>query len=328
LFSCKSEPKVDVSHIKAAVEIIRIDLELSKIKSVSDASTLISKHSAFMAVFTKEVLGVKAENVDSSALKLDQFVKDSSIVSLNAKIAKKYSNTTTLEKNIRDMYQHFLYYQPSFKNSPKIYTFLSQFGYQMFVFQDEKGQDAVAIGLDMFLYPEIDYKSLDPDNTSFSDYITRSWTSDHITRKLADIHVNELLGEPLGFKLIDLMIQNGKELYILDKILPTTHDSIVHEYSDAQMQWCFDNELEIWNYFFDKKLFYESAPNKVSKYINPSPHSPDMPDVAPGRTANFIGYQIVKAYMARFPMTTIDQLVALKNSQEILEKSKYKPKRK
>ena len=53
-----------------------------------------------------------------------------------------------------------------------------------------------------------------------------------------------------------------------------------------------------------------------------------MPDEAPGRTANYIGWQIVRAYMERYPSTTLKNLIDLKDSQMLMEKSKYKPKQK
>jgi hypothetical protein len=198
----------------------------------------------------------------------------------------------------------------------------------IFIFEDDGNKDGIAIGLDMFMHPEIDYKMIDPDNTNFSDYVTRSWNEDHIVKKIADLHVNDIAGVSPGNRLIDHMIHNGKILYITDLLLPEVHDTIIHEYSGAQLDWCYENELQMWSFFFDQKLFYEANPTKIAKYIYPSPKSPDMPDAAPGRTANFIGWQIIKAYMDRQPETTIKELINLTDSQLIMEKSKYKPKQK
>lgn len=80
--------------------------------------------------------------------------------------------------------------------------------------------------------------------------------------------------------MLDQMIHNGKALYITELLLPEVHDSIIHEYSAAQLNWCRRNELQMWSFFFDRKLFYESNPSKIAKYIYPSPTSPDMPSVA------------------------------------------------
>ena len=52
-----------------------------------------------------------------------------------------------------------------------------------------------------------------------------------------------------------------------------------------------------------------------------------MPTEAPGRTGDYIGWQIIRAYMKRYPETTLSDLIKMNDSQTILEKSKYKPKR-
>jgi len=122
------------------------------------------------------------------------------------------------------------------------------------------------------------------------------------------------------------MIHNGKRLYILDRVLPTTQDSILLEYTGAQTKWVQENELSMWAFFFDENLFYESNAMTINKYINPSPSSPGMPDAAPGRTANYIGWKIVEAYMKR-TNATLSELIAMNDSQKIMDQSRYKPGR-
>jgi len=100
------------------------------------------------------------------------------------------------------------------------------------------------------------------------------------------------------------------------------------EYTADQTEWVKSNELEMWAFFFDQELFYESNTMKINKYIQPSPTSPGMPEIAPGRTANYVGWQIVNAYMKRNSDTTLEELIQLRDSQEIMDKSRYKPKQK
>ena len=52
-----------------------------------------------------------------------------------------------------------------------------------------------------------------------------------------------------------------------------------------------------------------------------------MPPAAPGRTANYIGWQIVKAYMRRNPEADIQDLIEATDAQQFLQKSRYKPKK-
>jgi cytochrome c553 len=65
---------------------------------------------------------------------------------------------------------------------------------------------------------------------------------------------------------------------------------------------------------------------KINKYINVSPDSPGMPAQAPGRTGNYIGKQIINAYMERHPETTMQDLLRLQDAQKIMDLSRYKPR--
>jgi len=329
LSACKRDNTPDVSGIDADVKILRTENEIFNMREFKDIDNLIKSHPAFYQLYFKEILMFPNDkNQDSIYKSLQMFVKDSLVTDLFEKVKNKYSDMSALKDQTDLMYRYLLYYFPNRTTIPNLYTFISEFGYQIFIFQDDGGKDGIGIGLDMFLHPEINYKMIDPDNSNFSDYITRTWNKDHLVKKIADLHVADIVGEAPGHRLIDQMIHNGKMLYITDLLLPSVHDSIIVEYTGKQLEWCQENELQMWSFFFDQKLFYESNPAKISKYINPSPKSPDMPDEAPGRTANYIGWQIVKTYMERFPSTTVNDLIDLKDSQMIMEKSKYKPKQK
>lgn len=329
LNACKQDNHPDVSGIHADVLIHRTEKEISKIRNINDVDKIVKRHPAFYKLYFKEILKFPdSTNRDSLYKSLQLFSTDSISNDLFEKVEKKYSDLSAIKAQTDQMYRFLFYYFPDRSSVPNLYTFISEFGYQIFIFEDDDGKDGIGIGLDMFLYPDINYKMIDPDNNSFSDYITRTWNQDHIVKKVADLYVADIVGEAPGHRLIDQMIQNGKMLYITDLLLPSVHDSIIVEYTGKQLNWCQENELQMWSFFFDQKLFYESNPAKISKYINPSPKSPDMPDEAPGRTANYIGWQIVRAYMERYPSTTLKHLIDMKDSQMIMEKSKYKPKQK
>lgn len=328
-FACQDKKAPDVHHIKANIEIIRTENKVLSIKSPTDISALKESHPAFYNIYFPEVLSINnVNNSDSLYSDLSGLLKDTLILRLFNQVQNKFADVSSIKDDAQKMYQYLQYYFTQQISVPNIYTFISEYGYQAFIFQDDNGKDGIGIGLDMFLSPDIDYKSINPDNTNFSSYITRTWNRDHIVPKIADLQITELIGNASGHKMLDQMIHNGKALYIKKLILPNMQDSLIFEYSGVQLQWCHDNELQMWSFFLDQKLFYESNPVKIGKYINPSPNSPDMPADSPGRTANFIGYKIVKAYMDKFPETTLPELIAFKDSQELMEKSRYKPARK
>jgi hypothetical protein len=94
-------------------------------------------------------------------------------------------------------------------------------------------------------------------------------------------------------------IEKGKRLYMLSSLLPETNDTIITGYTSKQLDWCEENEREIYNYFLQQQLFYERDPSLIMPYINDGPFTQGMPEASPGNTGAFLGLQFVKAYVKR-----------------------------
>ena len=320
----------DVSHIKSDVTIKRFEQELFQLDTnnmVSEFEALKAEYPEFTNLFFSRVLPLKGETEAEFQENLRGYLTDSRILKLQDTVAIVFENIereeiVDLKKAMKFMKYYFSDFDP-----PNVYTFTSEYTYQKFIFEDAK-RDALGMGLDMFLGRNYDYKAIDPKNPAFSEYLTRTFSKEYIPKMMMEVLIDDRMGREPGSRLLDHMIHNGKKLYILDKVLPETPDSILFEYTAQQTEWVKSNELEMWAFFFDQNLFYESNSIKINKYINPSPSSPGMPDMAPGRTANYMGLQIVKAYMKKFPQTSLQQLMDLKDSQMIMDKSRYKPKQK
>jgi hypothetical protein len=86
------------------------------------------------------------------------------------------------------------------------------------------------------------------------------------------------------------------------------------------------NEGKIWAHFIQKSLLFETSHFKVNKYTGERPNVPEISARCPGRIATWIGWQIVKKYMAENPQVTLPQLMAQNDAQKIFTLSKYKPK--
>ena len=320
----------DVSNIEITNKLFRFDQRLASLDTnnlKSELTILNQQVPNFYGTYFKNVLPFETKTEADFMNNMKGYLGDYRI--------QKLQDTTEMifadfEKDLMPKLDHSMklmkYYFPDFQ-APNLYTFTSEYTYQQFIFRDRE-RDGIGIGLDMFLGDKYPYKDIDPNNPSFSYYLTRTYNKAHLPKKVIEILVDDIVGRPSGSRLLDQMISNGKKLYILEKVLPMEHDSIIHEYTTKQTKWVQENESPMWAFFFDEEMFYESNTMKINKYINPSPNSPGMPDGAPGRTANYLGLQIVKAYMKKFPNTTLQELIDLKDAQIIMDKSKYKPRRK
>lgn len=319
----------DVSHISNDIEIIRYDKAIALLdtgeltKSIQD---LNKKHPSFSDLYFSKIMPFLLDDGSLNDTLIKGFLRDERINSLLDTIQIVFGAFDKQKKEFAQAAQYFRYYFPEAQIA-NFYTLISEFGYQNFIFNDNQ-KDGIGIGLDMFLGQDYNYKSIDPTNPSFSDYMTRTYNEDHIVKKSFELMIDDIIGPANGKRMLDKMIQEGKKAYILGKILPFKHDTIIMEYSKEQLDWAYNNEKEMWAFFLDKKLLYETSLIKIGKFINPAPNSHGMPEESPGRSAIFIGRQIVRKYMERFPETSLEELIQEFDSQKILEKSKYKPKRK
>jgi hypothetical protein len=329
LFSCKDEkkiPNVDIIDIK--LDIVRFDQAMFALDTANiDAGLqkLSRLYPAFYHLYFNNILPLTNDS-SKLGLSVKNFINDQQIHKLYDTTQTVMKNWPEIEKEIKQAFRFVKYYIPTFK-PPKIYTFISEYSMQRMIFQD-KNADGLGIGLDLFLGNQYPYKSVDPTNPNFSAYLTRTFNSQHIVPKSIDLIIDNLFDNIEGTKLIDIMIANGKKLYLKKLFLPLTNDTLIFEYTPPQLEWVKKNELEIWSFFADQNLVYESIPVKIAKYINASPNAPGMPAEAPGRTANYIGLKIVEAYLQKYPKTSLEHFIEMKDAQKILELSKYKPKRK
>ena len=322
-------PPPDVNHIQISdFKWVRFDQEVAKLNPdniVEDYTKLVGKYPIMTDLYFKRLLQIPFENQDTFFHKISQILKAPAVKAVQDTIDHFYANTNDIESQIRKSCQYLKYFFPK-TITPNFYTIQTEFGFQKIIFPDID-KDAIGIGLDLFLGEGFDYKYLDPRNESFSDYLTRSYNKDHIAKKAMELLVIDLIGNPPGKRFVDLIINNGKKLYILEKILPSTSDTVIMEFSKNQMEWVKSNELEMWSFFLDNEFLYSTNSLKFNKYTGPSPNSPGMPLEAPGGSGNYIGLQIVKSFMRRNPDKTLEDLLEFKDAQKLLELSKYKPKR-
>jgi len=330
IVACKNnddQPLPDIDQSAIDFKFIEFDEELFLLDTTDLDDSLIAiraKYPAFSELFFKSILPVKDEQGNISSQILSEFLTDPSLRDLKDTVSLLVDKGQ-LKSQFQEAFKYARHYLPNLK-TPNIYTLISGFAYQRFLFEDEEG-DALGVGLDFFLGEDYPYKKIDPKNPSFSAYQTRTFNEDHIVKKVLDIWIEDKIAPPAKNNLVSHMITNGKKLYILDKLLPTVSDTVIMEYTKDQLDWADNNQHQIWSYFFNQDLFYETNLRRLNKYISPSPDSPGMPPEAPGRIANYMGWQIVKTYMNRYPDKGLEMLIMENDAQKILDLSKFKPRK-
>ncbi len=336
ILSCQSEqslPQPDTDHIQLDYKLVRYEKLIKKMDPVDPIPTyqiMKEDHPIFTDLYFNRLVPIinPTDGTDTIRNSLNAFILDERISYLLDTVEMIYAEfDNDIASDLEQAFKNFKFYFPRWKE-PNVYTLISEYAYQHFLFEDLSGRDGIGIGLDMFLGSDFPYNRIAPGVAAFSSYITRTFNRDHIVKKTMNVILDDMMGPPPGSRMLDQMIHNGKKLYIMQHILPVVPDSIIIEYTSEQMAWASQNEEEMWAFFFKEELFYETDMITINKYINTSPNSPGMPAEAPGRTGNYMGWQIIKSYMNRHPEMTMEGLIQERDAQKIMDQSRYKPRRK
>ena len=316
----------DVSHIELELDIRRFERDLFQADTAQMAVVLDSLRAAypqFSLIFFNQILGINDPRVapQGPAAYLRGFVQHPPVQELYDSIQYHYPDMQGVEADFEQAFRYFRHYFPE-EPMPTVTTFVSEYAVAAFVY----GENDLAVALDYFLGEDYPYQKINPGDPAFSSYLLRTFNREHLVSKAVQALIGGLVQEPRSRRLLDLMVHNGKKLYVLDRLLPYTPDSIKLEITATQTEWLEENELEMWAYLLKEELLYSNDWQNIRKLVEYSPHSPGMPPEAPGRTANWIGWQMVEAYMERYPETTLPELLAMEDAQKLMDASRYKPR--
>lgn len=322
-FSCKTSNRPDVSNIKLDIKIQRFDQDLyqGKNKDVAQTDTqLKNKYGYFYDDFMHRMVG--NPNLSGTEV-LKGLYEDQAYTDLNKEVDSVFPNLKNTEKELTEAFKYIKYYYPKTK-VPRFVAFLSGFSYQI-----PLGDDYMGIGLDMFLGKNSKFYGALVESIPL--YQSRRFEPQYIVPRVTEVFAHEELFKERDEdqNLLAKMIYQGKTLYFMDQVLPeNTPDSIKIGYTNQQMNWIQQYEGNVWGYFLEKNLLFESDYQKIQVYVSDGPFTPGLGEKrssAP-KLGVWIGWQIVKKYMAENPDVTLQQLMAEPDPQKILSKSKYKPK--
>lgn len=328
--SCNQDRAIpDVSNINAPVHVYRFDRDLFLIDTThifSEIKVLKKDYPAFFPLYFHKVLPILTDTslVKADALKILDFITDERIRTLYNETQERFKDFTTWKKQLHFLNKYIKYYYPD-EIPPNYYTFISEYAFAAFIFNDTSDYDGIGIGLDMFLGSDYDYRKKNPYDNSFSDYLNRNYTPDFIIKRVAEVWIADNIPPPRENRLLDKLLYEGKKIYILKKLIPTIQDTVLFGYKPSQLEWVKENEHNIWAHLIAQDLIYTHDYTKIVRMLEPSPHTVGMPPEAPGQAVLYCGYQIINNYMNLHPETSLKELSGLNDAQKILSNSRYKP---
>ncbi|MFK5957997.1 MAG: gliding motility lipoprotein GldB [Lutibacter sp.] len=219
---------------------------------------------------------------------------------------------------IKELFKHVKYYHPSFK-SPKIITLITNLDYKSKVVYADS---LLFVSLDMYLGKNSKVYH------DFPLYLAQNFDKSHLVVDIAKAIGEHYFVSGNKRQFIDVMINEGKKMYLLDSYLPMISDAEKIGYGSDKYEWTIANEAQIWKYFIENKLLYSSNAELYTRFIADAPFSKfyiDIDKQSPGKIGVWLGWQIVRSYMTNNNVTLQQLLQA--NTEEIFKNSKYKPKK-
>lgn len=325
--ACNNDQKIDTSAVKVDLKIERFDQDLSSIppnELPEKLPALKQKYPAFYKDYFEKILNLGSTDNPEYIHTIAQILEGKPFQDLQHETDSVYPNMDKVKPKLLEAFKHIKYYYPEWK-APKLITYVS--GFQV---QTPIGSGYVGIGLDMFLgkaskfYPAL--------VETVPRYISHRFTPENITPRVVEVITREDLFPELANdrSLLAKMIYNGKLLYFMKAVQPELADSTIIGYTKPQMEWAQDFESDTWAFFLEQDLLYNSDYMKIQKYLAEAPFTPGLGeknDSAP-KLGLFIGWQIVKNFMDNNPNVTLNQLMLMKDGQNILKMAKYHPNQK
>ena len=313
-----NQHKVDTSTIQLDLKVSRFEKDLFSYPTISDdeVSILKKKYDPFFTRYIENVVNISKVDDPSVYYYLNAFKNDSYINEVNKKVNEKYQDFSSYQTQLTESFKLYHHYFPE-KNIPEIITYVSGFNYAIVTDSTYLG-----IGLDMFLGS--DYKAY--AQLGLPQYKIANMTKEQLVSGavLGWISTEFELPES-NANLLTEMVHQGKLLYILDQLTPYEKEWVKQGYTKEQLEWCEKNEKEIWFYFIDNELFYNKETKEIIKFMGEAPFIQGFPEGSPGKVGQWVGLQIVKAFMENNPKASLQDLVNEKDAQKILNLSKYKP---
>ena len=199
---------------------------------------------------------------------------------------------------------------------PNIYLLVSGFNASIFAYDD-----IIGVGVDMYLGGDYKYY-----NQVVYDYQKTTMDKKFLAGDILNYYITQNI--PFTSKqnrLLEHMLFRGKQIYLLEQLLPNSPKWEVIGYTKEQWDWCEKWEKEIWNKIMDKRDLFKTEPMVITSYLNDGPFTSEISQESPGRLGIWVGWRIIDSYMRHNEEVSLQELMKDGDAQKILEKSFYKP---
>ncbi len=227
-----------------------------------------------------------------------------------------FGDGSSLEAEFRQAFANLRYYYPDFV-PPKIRTLITGLDTDLFV-----SDTLILVSLDFFLGPGAKYRP------KTYQYLMRRYDPDDIVPSCLLIYgIDPRLNKTdLGDRtVLAEMIAYGKSFYFAKHMMPCLPDSSLIWYTREETEGAEKNQDLIWARLIEDQILFSTRAIDKKNFLSDRPATTQVGEKCPGRIGQWVGWQIVKAYMERNPETSLPELMRIDDARSIFQKANYKP---
>jgi hypothetical protein len=320
-FGCKPSKKTpDVSGININLAVERFEQDFFALDTLhlnTSIEQLNKIHPGFTQDFLFNILGTSP---DSAIKQVPDFIH--SYQSLNADAVQKFKDITPIVEQVKRGFQFVHYYFPNYKLPAKFISFIGPINSYGSIITP----NAIAVGLQLYMGKDYPLYLSQQGQEMYPLFISRRFEPAYIpVNGIKNIIDDMYPGNSIGNPLVEQMIESGKRLYLLNRLLPELPDTVKTGYTAKQLEGCYASEKNIWSFFVQSDLLFNTDPNITRDYLNDGPDTPALGKESPGNIGQFVGWQIVTKWMDKQNNLSLDALMKTP-AKKIFEEAKYKPR--
>jgi len=310
---------VDVSDIKADVELERFDIRLFEVSPDSAGSaigSIYSDYGDFFDVFNVHVINIGTASEKHYSSYLSMFINDPLNREVFEYTGEVFRDMDGINAVLSDGFKHYLYYHPD-SLLPRLVGYVSRFNQGLFTVGP-----FVGVGLDHYLGVECPYYK----QMGTPQYLVRNKLPERIPFDVMLAWATQIYPYNDSIdNVLNRMIHKGMLFWFVEAMYPGTEDQLRMGFSDDQMHWCRNNEKQMWTLLVEEKLLFSTDQMTIRKLTEEAPYTQYFTVEAPGRAAVWQGLQIVRSFVERNPHLSLNQVMTWRDYQELLRLSKYNP---
>jgi hypothetical protein len=309
--------QVDTSAVEYSAEFLRLDqaiFESPDNLNSMEIAMLEKQYGTFLPVYFTSIMQMPPPDNPMLPEFLTRFTEDPIWQQLQTDIEMAYPDLSAQQEKLEGALKSYAVHFNE-DSLPRLVAYNSGFNVGIY-----PSDEWLGVGLEWYLSPDNEVvKRLPPDlfpqykrNKMKPEYLVVNALKGWLFFKFRDRQEEDMLGN---------MVFSGKMLYITKALMDVNNADLLN-YSPAQLEWTEDSEYAIWTYLLENDLVFSTDFRQINKMMNDGPFTPGMPPESPGGVGNWLGLQMVEAFMKENDKLTLQDLIKA-DKRRILEH--YKP---